>query len=149
MIVRMIMFTENNMVKGSILLLHISPSHHFGENQWKHRATRQIQQIAAWRKYPKGQTKYTFVRLWVIFLSGETISTLFLIAATDKRQLSDRQLIKFVWPLLIIHAVRLSHSQKTRWVLLFRFRGGRRRPEVFSLPLCSLCHKICYRWRAR
>lgn len=33
---------------------------------------------------------------------------------------SDRQLIVGVCPLLIIHAVCLSHSQKTREVLLFR-----------------------------
>lgn len=57
-------------------------------------------------------------------LCWKSSSTLFLIPATDKWQLSDRQLIVIVCLLLIIHAVCLSRSQKTRVVLLFRVWRG-------------------------
>lgn len=60
--------------------------------------------------------------------------TLLLMPATDKWQLSDRQLIVIVCPLLIIHAVCLSHSQKTREVLLFLVGGGERGPRSVFYP---------------
>lgn len=64
--------------------------------------------------------------LWELgaLLCWKSSSTLFLIPATDKWQLSDRQLIVIVCLLLIIHAVCLSRSQKTRVVLLFRVWRG-------------------------
>lgn len=78
--------------------------------------------------------------LWELgaLLCWKSSSTLFLIPATDKWQLSDRQPIVIVCLLLIIHAVCLSCSQKTRVMLLFRvwrgWRGGGRGPWSVLYP---------------